>query len=50
MKYSFQEAAEKESFEAIEYYEERQPGLALKFTVDDHIRIKAVMHLHRKPN
>jgi len=90
MNYSFHEEAEKELFEAIEYYEERQPGLGLKFSeevyatiericanplawtaidpktrrcltnkfpygvlyriVDDHIRIMAVMHLHRKPD
>ena len=29
MKYSFHEAAEKELFAAIEYYEECQPGLVL---------------------
>ncbi len=32
MKYSFHEEAEKEFYEAIEYYEERQPGLGLTFS------------------
>ncbi len=90
MKYSFHEAAEKEFFTAIEYYEECQLGLGLKFSeeiintiermcnyphigtkidsktrrclankfpygilfrvVDNHIRIMAIMHLHRKPD
>lgn len=90
MKYSFHEIAEKELFDAIEYYEECQSGLGLRFSeevfasiertcehpyawtcidtqtrrcltskfpygilyriVNDHIRIMAVMHLHRKPS
>ena len=32
MNYSFHEAAEKELFLAIEYYEERQSGLGLRFS------------------
>ena len=89
MKYSFQEAAEREFFLAVEYYEECQSGLGLRFSeevyatirricdhpyawtaidsktrrcltnrfpygvlyqiTDHHIRIMAVMHLHKKP-
>lgn len=89
MKFSFHEIAEKEFFDAIEYYEECQAGLGLRFSeevfaaiqricehpyawtgidektrrcltnkfpygilyriVNDHVRIMAVMHLHRKP-
>jgi len=32
MNCSFHESAEKELFSAIEYYEERQPGLGLRFS------------------
>jgi hypothetical protein len=32
MNYSFHDSAEKELFSAIEYYEERQPGLGLIFS------------------
>ena len=32
MNYSFHESAEKELFSAIEFYEERQPGLGLRFS------------------
>jgi len=32
MNYSFHESAEKELFSTIEYYEERQPGLGLRFS------------------
>jgi len=89
MNFSFHEIAEKELFDAIEYYEECRSGLGLRFSeavfaaikricehpdvwtgidaktrrclthkfpygilyriVNDHIRIMAVMHLHRKP-
>ena len=89
MKFSFHEIAEKEFIDAIEYYEECQAGLGLRFSeevfatiericehpyawtdidpktrrcltnkfpygilyriANDHIRIMAVMHLHRKP-
>lgn len=89
MKFGFHEIAEKEFLSAIEYYEECQPGLGLRFSeevfatiericahpyawacidtntrrcltnkfpygilyriVNDHIRIMAVMHLHKKP-
>ncbi len=34
MKFRFHEAAEKEFFKAIEYYEECQQGLGLKFSGD----------------
>ncbi|WP_319522468.1 type II toxin-antitoxin system RelE/ParE family toxin [uncultured Desulfosarcina sp.] len=89
MKFSFHEIAEKEFFDTVEYYEEYQAGLGLRFSeevfaaiericqhpyawtgidtqtrrcltnkfpygilyriVNEHIRIMAVMHLHRKP-
>ena len=32
MNYSFHESAEKELFSAIEFYEEHQPGLGLRFS------------------
>ena len=32
MNYSFHESVEKELFSAIEHYEERQPGLGLRFS------------------
>ena len=36
MKYSFYDAAVEEFFAAIEYYEECQPGLGLRFSVAVH--------------
>ncbi len=90
MKFSFHETAEKDFFDVIDYYEECQSGLGLRFSeevfatiericehpyawigidaktrrcltnkfpygilyriINDHVRIMAVMHLHRKPD
>ncbi len=42
MKYSFYDAAEEEFFFAIEYYEECQPGLGLKFSKEVYAAIKRI--------
>jgi plasmid stabilization system protein ParE len=42
MKYSFHEEAEKEFFAAIEYYEECQPGLGLRFSEEVHASIEKI--------
>ena len=42
MNYSFHEAAEKEFFAAIEYYEECQTGLGLKFSQEVYAAIKRI--------
>ena len=40
MKFSFHEQAEKEFFNAIDYYEECQPGLGLRFSEEVFIIVK----------
>ena len=42
MKYSFHEAAEREFFAAIEYYEECRPGLGLKFSEEVYASIERI--------
>jgi hypothetical protein len=42
MKYSFHEAAEGELFSAIEYYEECQLGLGLRFSEEVYASIKRI--------
>ena len=42
MTYSFHEAAEREFFAAIEYYEECQPGLGLKFSKEVYATIERI--------
>lgn len=42
MKYSFHEAAEKELVDAVEYYEECQPGLGLRFSEEVYATIKRI--------
>lgn len=42
MKYSFYDAAEEEFFAAIEYYEECQPGLGLRFSEEVYATIKRI--------
>ncbi len=42
MKYSFHEAAEKEFFAAIEYYEECQLGLGLRFSKEVYATIERI--------
>ncbi|MDA8138624.1 MAG: type II toxin-antitoxin system RelE/ParE family toxin [Desulfobacteraceae bacterium] len=42
MKFSFHEAAEEEFFAAIEYYEESQPGLGLRFSEEVYSTIKRI--------
>ncbi len=42
MKYSFYDAAEEELFVAIEYYEEHQPGLGLRFSEEIYATIKRI--------
>ncbi len=50
MKYSFYDAAEEEFFAAIEYYEECQPGLGLRFSEEVYATIKRICdhprHMH----
>lgn len=42
MNYSFHDAAEKEFFAAIEYYEGCQPGLGLRFSEEVYATIKRI--------
>ncbi|MEA3446699.1 MAG: type II toxin-antitoxin system RelE/ParE family toxin [Bacteroidota bacterium] len=42
MKYNFHEAAEKEFFTAIEYYEECQPGLGIRFSKEVYATIERI--------
>ncbi len=42
MNYRFHESAEKEFFEAVEYYEERQSGLGLRFSEEVYATISRV--------
>jgi len=42
MKYSFHETAEKEFFNAVEYYEECQSGLGLRFSEEVYATIKRI--------
>ena len=42
MKYSFHEAAEREFFSAVEYYEECQSGLGLRFSEEVHATIERI--------
>lgn len=42
MKFSFHEAAEKEFVAAIEYYEERQTGLGLRFSKEIYATINRI--------
>jgi plasmid stabilization system protein ParE len=42
MNYSFHEDAEEEFFAAIEYYEECQPGLGLRFSEEVYTTIKRI--------
>lgn len=42
MKYSFHEAAERELFTAIEYYEECRPGLGLRFSEEVYATIERI--------
>jgi plasmid stabilization system protein ParE len=42
MKYSFHDAAEKELFSAIEYYEECQVGLGLRFSEEVYAAIERI--------
>lgn len=42
MKYSFHEAAEKEFVAAIEYYEQCQPGLGLRFSEEVYAGIERI--------
>ena len=42
MKYSFHEAAEREFFSAIEYYEECQPDLGLRFSEEVYATIERI--------
>jgi plasmid stabilization system protein ParE len=42
MKYSFHEAAEKEFFAAIEYYEDCQSGLGLRFSEEVYASIERI--------
>ncbi len=42
MKYSFHDAAEEDLFAAIEYYDECQPGLGLRFSEEVYAAIKRI--------
>jgi hypothetical protein len=42
MKYRFHEAAEREFFTAIEYYEECRPGLGLRFSEEVYAAIERI--------
>ena len=42
MKFSFHEAAEKELFDAIDFYEKNQPGLGLKFSEEVYATIERI--------
>jgi len=42
MRYSFHETAEKEFFAALEYYEECQPGLGLRFSEEVYATIERI--------
>lgn len=43
MNYAFHPAAESEFFEAIAYYEEREPGLGLDFSAEVHATIQRIL-------
>jgi len=47
MNYSFHEAAEEEFFAAIEYYEQCQSGLGLRFSEIDRER-KAILYVRHQ--
>ncbi len=46
MNYCFHDAAEKELFSAIEYYEECQPGLGLRFSEEIKATIERICVIH----
>jgi hypothetical protein len=46
MKYGFHEDAEKELMVAIEYYEECQPNLGLRFSEEVYSTIKRICEIH----
>ena len=43
MNYSFNEAAEEEFFAAIEYYEQCQPGLGLRFSEEVYAAVQRIV-------